>query len=155
MIGVESWLIVGSYDVASQNKEPQHGTQNRRSAITTDRHVASTGVPERTLDRHQDWQGAAHATPDTRVGPEPDRLLPHGPAWVLLEWKKPVDGGVVAAYHVQILRDGEKEWQDVTTCFEKMTVLTDQERGVELEYRVVTANKAGRGVPSNVVKVVL
>jgi hypothetical protein len=78
-----------------------------------------------------------------------------GPGWVLLEWKKPVEGGRVAAYHVQILRDGEKEWQDVTTCFERMTVLTDQERGVELEYRVVTANKAGRGVPSNVVKVVL
>ena len=78
-----------------------------------------------------------------------------GPAWVLLEWKKPVDGGRVAAYHVQMLRDGEKEWEDVTTCFERMTVLTDQERGVELEYRIVTANKAGRGVPSNEVKVVL
>jgi hypothetical protein len=78
-----------------------------------------------------------------------------GPAWVLLEWKKPVDGGRVAAYHVQMLRDGEKEWEDVTTCFERMTVLTNQERGVELEYRIVTANKAGRGVPSNEVKVVL
>ncbi len=78
-----------------------------------------------------------------------------GPAWVLLEWKKPVDGGRVAAYHVQMLRDGEKEWEDVTTCFERMTVLTDQERGVELEYRIVSANKAGRGVPSNAVKVVL
>jgi hypothetical protein len=74
---------------------------------------------------------------------------------VLLEWQRPVSGGRVAAYHVQTQREGETEWNDVTTCFERMTVLTEQERGVELKYRVVSANKAGQGIASNVVKVVL
>ena len=74
---------------------------------------------------------------------------------MLLEWHKPITGGRVGAYHVQIQRDGEKEWRDATTCFERMTVLTDQDRAVELSYRVLTANKAGQGLPSNVVKVVL
>jgi hypothetical protein len=78
-----------------------------------------------------------------------------GPGWVYLEWKKPVDGGTVAAYHIQLLREGEKQWREVTTCFETMTVLTDQEQGVELKYRVVSANKAGTGVESNVITVVL
>ena len=78
-----------------------------------------------------------------------------GPGWVYLEWKKPVDGGKVTAYHIQLLREEEKQWQDVVTCFETMTVLTDQQRGVELRYRVVAVNKAGTGVESNVITVVL
>jgi len=78
-----------------------------------------------------------------------------GPGWIYLEWKRPTEGGRVAAYHIQTLKEGEKEWQDLTTCFERMVVLTDLERGVELKFRVVTANKAGRGVPSNDVTAVL
>ena len=78
-----------------------------------------------------------------------------GPGWVLLEWKKPISGGRVGVYHLQVQRVSETEWHDVTTCFERMTVLTDQERGVELNYRVISANKAGKGIASNLVKVVL
>jgi hypothetical protein len=78
-----------------------------------------------------------------------------GPGWVLLEWRKPITGGRVGAYHVQVQRDGNKEWHDATTCFERMTVLTEQDRGVELSYRIVTANRAGQGLPSNVIRVVL
>jgi hypothetical protein len=78
-----------------------------------------------------------------------------GPGWVLLEWRKPTYGGRVAAYHVQMQRSGDREWKDVAVCFERMTVLTEQERAVELDYRVVPANKAGVGVPSNVITVVL
>jgi hypothetical protein len=78
-----------------------------------------------------------------------------GPGWVLLEWKKPFDGGTPAAYHIQVQREGDKEWRDVATCFETTTVVTNQERGVELKYRVVSANRAGTAVPSNAVTVVL
>jgi hypothetical protein len=80
-----------------------------------------------------------------------------GPGWVYLDWKKPVDGGVVAAYHIQVLRDGEDEnkWRDVTICFDTMAVLTDQERGVQLKYRVVTVNRVGEGLPSNTVTATL
>ena len=83
------------------------------------------------------------------------KIRREGPGWIYLEWKRPSEGGRVAAYHIQILKEGEKEWQDLTTCFDRMTVLTDQERGIELKYRVVTGNKAGRGVPSNDVTAVL
>ena len=78
-----------------------------------------------------------------------------GPGWIYLEWKRPTEGGRVAAYHIQMLKEGEKEWQDLTTCFDRMVVLTDLERGVELKFRVVSGNKAGRGVPSNDVTAVL
>ncbi len=47
------------------------------------------------------------------------------------------------------------EWEKVVMCFDTMAVLTDQDRGVELHYRVVTFNKAGEGYASNVVTAVL
>jgi hypothetical protein len=40
-------------------------------------------------------------------------------------------------------------------CFETKIELTEQERGVELMYRVVTLNKAGEGLPSNIVNALL
>ncbi len=80
-----------------------------------------------------------------------------GPGWVYLDWKRPVDGGVVSAYHIQVLRDGEDEhsWNDISICFDTMAVLTEQERGVLLKYRVVTVNRVDRGVPSNTVTATL
>jgi len=48
-----------------------------------------------------------------------------GPGWVYLGWKTPVEGGRVAAYHIQCQREGQKEWQEVTTCYERMMVLTE------------------------------
>ena len=78
-----------------------------------------------------------------------------GPGWVCLEWKKPEDGGVVATYQVQVCSADKSEWETVELCFETLTVLVEQERGVDLTYRVVTLNKAGDGLASNTVTVVL
>ena len=78
-----------------------------------------------------------------------------GPGWVFLDWKRPSDGGVVGAYHVQVSANGAGQWEDVSTCFDTMAVLTSQERGVELSYRVVAVNRVGEGVPSNTVTAVL
>jgi hypothetical protein len=78
-----------------------------------------------------------------------------GPGWVYLDWKRPSDGGVVAAYHIQQAKNGSDEWQNVMTCFETMAVLTSQERGVELTYRVVAVNRVGEGLPSNTVNALL
>ena len=78
-----------------------------------------------------------------------------GRGWVSLDWKKPKDGGPVAYYQLEVRHTGKGEWRDAGRYFEAATVLKDQERGVELEYCVVTVNKAGEGLPSNVVTALL
>ena len=65
--------------------------------------------------------------------------------------EKPSEGGVVAAYHVQVARSEGGEWKDVCICFETMAVLTGQERGADLVYRVIAVNRIGKGLASNTV----
>ena len=72
-----------------------------------------------------------------------------------LEWKKPKDGGPVATYLVQVSHAGKGDWRTASLCFETEITLAEQERGVQLEYQVVALNKAGEGLPSNVVAAVL
>lgn len=78
-----------------------------------------------------------------------------GRGWVSMDWKKPKDGGPVAFYSVQVRHHGKGEWREAARHFETAIVLKDQERGVELEYCVVTVNKAGEGLASNAVTVLL
>ena len=90
--------------------------------------------------------------------PGPARSLAvkrEGPGWVCLDWKRPGEGGAVATYQVQVYHPDQSEWQTVELCFDTLTVLMDQERGVDLMYRVVTLNKTGEGLESNTVTVVL
>jgi hypothetical protein len=74
---------------------------------------------------------------------------------VRLGWKPPRDGGPVAAYRVQRRIRGAGDWADVATAISPEIALTNQESGVELEYRVIALNKAGEGGPSNVARAVL
>ena len=46
-------------------------------------------------------------------------------------------------------------WQQITTTIERDTVVGDQPRGVQLEYRVKALNLAGESLPSNTSAVVL
>ena len=78
-----------------------------------------------------------------------------GEDWVFLDWKKPVDGGAVAAYKIQRRQRPEGPWSVVDTAIESEVTLTSQERGKEWEYRVLAFNKAGEGEPSNTVLAVL
>ncbi|MFQ6047148.1 MAG: fibronectin type III domain-containing protein [Gemmatimonadales bacterium] len=73
---------------------------------------------------------------------------------IQLKWKKPVDGGRPAGYHVQRGAPGTR-WKDVATAMHTRIELEDQARGVELEYRVVAFNKMGSGGPSGTVRAVL
>jgi len=82
-------------------------------------------------------------------------ILQHGPGWILLDWKAPVDGGAAVAYTVRRRRRGESAWLDIATSVNTEELIRDQERGVELEYCVVAVNKAGVGNPSAVVEVTL
>jgi hypothetical protein len=78
-----------------------------------------------------------------------------GKSWVSLGWKEPFDGGPVSAYRVQRRRRDGGEWTDVGASVETAVTLSDQETGVELEYRVIAVNRAGEGPASNIVRAVL
>ena len=78
-----------------------------------------------------------------------------GAGWVLLDWKKPIDGGAVASYIIERRERPEGEYEQVDTAFETEKVLINQPRGIEWEYRVLGGNKAGEGPPSNTVLAVL
>ncbi|MFW6286763.1 MAG: fibronectin type III domain-containing protein [Candidatus Sumerlaeota bacterium] len=78
-----------------------------------------------------------------------------GEGWVFLDWKEPVDGGAVAAYKIQRRLRPDGPWSDAGMGIESEITLTNQERGKEWEYRVLAVNKAGEGLPSNTVMVVL
>jgi hypothetical protein len=97
----------------------------------------------------------------TAVAPQPPgparalEVKREGPGWVYLDWKRPSEGGLVGGYHVQVAHSEGGEWKDITMCFDTMAVLTEQERGVDLIFRVVTFNKIGKGLASNTVTALL
>jgi len=102
------------------------------------------------------WRKRREAAPMQPPGPARHLSVKReGPGWVSIDWKKPKGGGPVAYYQIQVRHHGTAEWRDDARCFETATVLQNQERGVELEYRVVTFNKAGEGLESNIVSVLL
>jgi hypothetical protein len=82
-------------------------------------------------------------------------VLQEGNSWISLGWKEPFDGGPVSAYRVQRRRRDGGEWTDVGASVETAVTLSDQETGVELEYRVIAVNRAGEGPASNIVRAVL
>ena len=102
------------------------------------------------------WRKRKEGTPMQPPGPARElEVKREGPGWASLAWKKPSEGGAVAYYQLQVRHLGKSEWQDDARCFETAIVAENQERGVELEYCVVTFNKAGEGLESNTVTVLL
>ena len=102
------------------------------------------------------WRGRKEPTPMPVPRPAVNlEVKREGPGWISLDWKKPLDGGAVATYLVQVSHPGRNDWRTASLCFETEIKLNDQERGVELEYRIVTLNKAGEGLPSNIVTALL
>ncbi|MBI4501646.1 MAG: fibronectin type III domain-containing protein [Gemmatimonadetes bacterium] len=77
-----------------------------------------------------------------------------GDTWLVLDWNPPGDGGAPAAYKVQ-RKKPDSAWELVATSMELETLVSGQPRGLEMQFRVVAANKAGEGQPSGVVNVVL
>lgn len=102
------------------------------------------------------WSG--RKTPTPQPAPGQTRLLTvvrQEEAQVDLDWKAPDDGGKPSAYRVLRRQRPAGPWMDVATALVTQASLLDQPRGKEYEYRVIAANKAGDGEPSNTVVVVL
>lgn len=78
-----------------------------------------------------------------------------GEGWVFLDWKKPADGGAVAAYKIERRERPSGAWSLVGMAIESEATLNNQDRGKDWEYRIIATNKAGESVPSNTVAAVL
>lgn len=77
------------------------------------------------------------------------------PGLISLDWKKPVEGGKVASYKIERRERPDGQWTLVAVALETEATLNNQERGKDWEYRVIAANKAGEGTPSNTVDAVV
>ena len=77
--------------------------------------------------------------------------------WLILDWKKPADGGAAASYRIERrdLTEGASPWTLAGMAVDTEITLNDQPRGKDLEYRVIAVNKAGEGGPSSTVTAVL
>jgi len=82
-------------------------------------------------------------------------VIKQGAGWLMLDWKKPADGGAPAAYKVMRRERPAGPWEDVATAVISEATLVEQPQGKELEYRIIAVNKAGEGEPSNTEMVVL
>lgn len=101
------------------------------------------------------WSGRAF--PTSLQPPGQCRALEifnQGSGWVQLDWKEPIDGGKIAAYKVQRSEDGGG-FTDVATAIESEAMLLNQPTMKTLSYKVRAINKAGEGLDSNTISIVL
>ena len=77
-----------------------------------------------------------------------------GDTWVVLRWKPPVEGDKATFYRIQ-RKVEDSPWEDFETSTHTEQLMSNQPRGVELDFRVFAVNKAGEGTPSATVTVVL
>ena len=102
------------------------------------------------------WAGKKARTPQDPPGqPRALEAPQQGEGWVLLDWKSPTEGGPVSSYKIQSRERPSGDWSIAGMAVDSEITLTGQERGKDLEYRVIAVNKAGEGVPSNTVAAVL
>ncbi len=101
--------------------------------------------------------------PQPIVAPgQPTNLHPvaEGQGILWLAWDSPVSGGAVRNYIIEQRQQpaggGEfGEWGIVGTSLNNESNLTDQPRGIQMEYRTKAANTGGESIPSNTSAVVL
>ena len=102
------------------------------------------------------WGGMAAATALEVPGQPRSLESPRqGEGWIFLDWKKPADGGAVAAYKIERREQPTGTWMLVSMAIESEATLNNQERGKDWEYRIIATNKAGEIIPSNTVAAVL
>jgi hypothetical protein len=102
------------------------------------------------------WSG--RAAPTRLQIPGQCRMLvdaKRGTDWITLNWQAPAEGGKPASYVIECREMPDGRWTVAGTTLDTQLTLTGQPRGKTLEYRVYAKNRAGDGVASNVVEVVL
>jgi len=88
---------------------------------------------------------------------------------LILQWQRPQDNQTIKNYiierrhftlHSNSAKDGQSnegfsKWSILKICYETSIILKNQPTGIQLEYRIKSANIAGISMPSNTVLVVL
>ena len=104
------------------------------------------------------WRGRSPRTPMSAPGqPLNFQMVRSGPGEVKATWERPIEGGTPACYMIERRVSGEEgaTWVSAGTVVAVEATLTDQERGKDLEFCVISLNRAGESLPSNSVTVVL
>ncbi len=102
------------------------------------------------------WSGRkTPSAPQVPGTPRAIEAAQQGEGWVLLDWKSPADGGSVVSYQVERRERPAGDWAIAGMALKTEIMLTSQERGKDLEYRVIPVNNTGQGEPSATVAVVL
>ena len=102
------------------------------------------------------WGARSPQTPPTAPGQARlFEVMQQGAGWVLFDWKRPTDGGLVSYYLIQRRDRAEGDWVTAGTSIETEARLQNLERGEELEFCVIAVNRAGEGPASNSVTVEL
>ena len=107
------------------------------------------------------WGGRKPRTPHvTELPGQPRnlRVTEQGEGSLTVVWEEPSDGDEAVSYKAEYrVLNGEtvSGWRIVGATALTKLMLTEQESGNTLEYRVIAINKAGHSLPSNTVTVVL
>jgi hypothetical protein len=101
------------------------------------------------------WRPPREGTPLQPPGETRDiTIVSEGENWTILRWKSPAEGGKPAFYKIHRLAD-EDRWDEVGTSTNTEQLMSNQPRGVSLNFRVTAVNNAGEGPPSATITVVL
>ena len=109
------------------------------------------------------WSPKAVPSPAATPGqPRALEALMQGAGSLLLDWKGPArgTGGVVRTYVIERREQPVGGgvfgvWGQVGIALESESILTNQPRGPQLEYRIKAVNTGGQSIPSNTAPVVL
>ena len=107
------------------------------------------------------WSGRKTPEPTPAPGqPSVFTIVSEGEGTISFEWDAPGldEGGKADSYVVERRIKGETEfgpWTQAGYTFETQIELSEQPRGVQMEYRVSAVNLAGTSVPSNTTAAVL
>jgi len=103
-----------------------------------------------------DWEARKTPTaPDVPGIPRAFEAVRQGEGWVFLDWKSPADGGTVVSYQVESRERPSGDWAICGMALASEIMLANQDRGKDLEYRVIPVNNSGSGEPSATISVVL
>lgn len=160
---LDTFISLGDTQVADQAKAQQsteakqHGQEEMTSALRSVLRYAENAVNNNHAKLTAlGWGGPAPRTPLQVPGQPRSLEAPRqGAGWIFLDWKAPIDGGRPASYRIERRKLPGGDWETVGMAIATEATLNNQERGKEWEYRVIAANKAGEGEPSNAAAAVL
>ena len=151
--------------------QAQLATETKEAALVALEKLLRTQLKQSEVDVVSDpekleligWGPKSPRQPANPPGQPPNfASVMQGNGTVLFKWKSPLNGtnGPVRSYLIE-RRDepaggGEfGPWIQAGISMEPEITLTDQPRGIQLEFRVIAVNTAGNSEPSNTVAVVL